>query len=364
MRRCARCGFPGRYTRFLEWHSDGTVIGSVTPRIPMMFMEVDEWDAISGELASTLGLPIDHVVIEAEKQIGKDLYEMFKRVYHINLKRVPNNRLLRPQWVAKLFLRALRRDISGIGNGSVRVEEYRTGKTLRVRFENPCLTPVVVGNCLGLYESLEIMPGSSAEYGLEGGDLVVRLSHSEETPEYEDRLYLEEVEPGEGPLRFDRCPVCGVPLKIARSLSWDLPRGVITNPLTGRREVMVAVQSVNAILRELERELGGEIVEILYNAQKRYSLGHLEGAEASGTEGFWEEYLTEMALRGLGYPAEFEAGGDSISVDMRNAYEQDLYAAKLAGGLEKLTGRGSNINWELREREHARYTISTGADRA
>lgn len=361
MRTCTRCGFPTRYSRFLAWNSDGTVTGSVRPTIPMMFMEVAEWDAVSGELSNTLGLPIDHIVIEAEKRIGKDLYEMFKGIYHLNLKRVPNSRLLRPQWMGKLFIRALRRDISGIGNGSVTVEEYRTGESLRVRFKNPCLVPVVVGNCLGLYESLETMPGSSAEYRLDGGDLVVQLSHAEETPGYEDRLYLEEVEPGVGPLRFDRCEHCGVPIKMGRSLSWDLPRGVITNPLTGRREVMVAVQSIGAILRELERELGNEIVEILYTAQKRFSLGHLEGVKASGADAFWQEFLTEMALRGLGYPTEFETAGDSISVDMRNAYDQELYAAKLAAGLEKLTGRGSNINWELRERDHSRYTISTGA---
>lgn len=325
----------------------------------MMFMEVAEWDAIFDELSNTLGLPVDHIVIEAERQIGKDLYEMFKGVYHINLRRVPNSRLLRPEWLAKLFIRALRRDISGIGNGSVTLEEYKTGKSLRVRFKNPCLVPVVVGNCLGLYESLETMPGSSAEYDLDGGDLVVCLSHAEKTPESEERLYLEEVEPGTGPLRFEKCGQCGVPLRMGRSLSWDLARGVITNPITGRREVMVAVQSVYAILRELERELGSEIVEILYNAQKRFSLERLDGTEVSDEDAFWEEFLLEIALRGQGYPTRFEAGEGSVSVEMLNAYDQDLFAAKLAAGLEKLTGRGSSIDWELREREHARYTIST-----
>ncbi len=361
MRTCARCGFPRHYSRFLEWHGDGTITGSVGPRIPLLFMETEEWEAITGELARTLGLPVDHIVIDAQKQIGKDLYEMFKDVYRFNIKSIPNSRLLRPQWAAKLFIRALRRDISGIGNGSVRVDEYRAGRKLTVRFENPCLDPVVVGNCLGLYEGLEKMPGSKAEYHLEGGDLVVELSHSANAADAERRLYLEEVEPSGGSLRFEKCEDCGVPRAMGSSLSWDIARGTITNPLTGRRYAMAAVQAVYAIMRELERELGVEIVEIMYNAQKRYSLNQLP--PVASPDGFWDGYLTEMALHGYGYPVKFDASKDSVSVEIHNSYDHDLYAAKVAAGFEKTTGGGSRIDWESREKHRAKYTISTGPSR-
>lgn len=359
MRRCRECGFPHRISRFLEWHSDGTLIGSVRPKIPLMFLEVAEVDYIFEELESAIGLPIEHIIIEAQKYIGKDLVDMVKGIYwNIDPKRFPMNRLFRPQWLGKALVAGMRRDLSGLGAGRVTVESYRVGRELVLRFENPCLVPLTVGNCLGIYESVEDMPGSRADYGIEGGALVIRMTHAEEKPESEERLYLEEVEAGAGPLKYDRCPRCGVPLRSARSTCWELDRGAIMNPLTGQREGMIAVQSVNAIMRELERELGGEVPGIIFDAQKRYQAGRLEKEGIEVPREFWESYLTGMALRGLGYPEHFEAGDDSVTIDARNAYNQDLYAAKIAAGLERVTGRASSVKWDTRDRHHGKYTVT------
>lgn len=359
MRQCRQCGFPRRLARFLEWHSDGTVIGSVRPRIPVMFLQVAEWETIFEDLANAIGVPVDHIVIEAQKNIGKDLYGMVRSVYfNINLRRIPNNPFFRPQWLTKFIVWGMRRDLSRLGAGRPRVIRYRAGKTMVLGFRDPCMVPMMVGNCLGIYESVEKMPGSQAEYGMENGDLIIRMSHATEKPESEERLYLEEVEAGTGPLSYDRCPRCGIPLPISGALEWDIGRGIIRNRINGEREGMISVQSVNAILRELEKELGTEVIQMLYQAQKRYSGKDLSDRTFEGSGDFWDRYLTNMALRGLGYPEEFERTGDSVSVDIKTAYNQDLYAAKLAAGLEKMTGRESRIEWESRESHHGRYTIT------
>ena len=83
MRKCRICGFPRRFTRFIEWNSDGTMIGRIRPRIPVMLLEVSEWDSIFYELSSTLGIPIDHILIDAQKNIGKGIYETV-RVTHLS----------------------------------------------------------------------------------------------------------------------------------------------------------------------------------------------------------------------------------------------------------------------------------------
>ena len=361
MRECKECGFPRRLSRFLEWHSDGTVIGSVRPRISVMFLQVDEWDTIFSDLADAIGMPVDHVVIEAQKNIGKDLYGMVRTIYrNINMKRIPNNRFFRPQWLAKLLVWVMRKDLARLGAGKPRVIRYRAGETLVLGFSNPCMTPMMVGNCLGIYESIEKMPGSRADYGLENSDLVIRMSHADERPESEGRLYLEEVEAGTGPLTYDRCSRCGVPLLISRAMEWDIDRGIVGNRINGQREGMISVQSVNAILREMEKELGTEVVQILYEAQKRYSGKDLRNRTFEDTGEFWDRYLANMALRGLGYPEQFERTGDSVLVDIKTAYNQDLYAARLAAGVEKMTGRESRIEWESRESHHGRYTITAG----
>ena len=360
MRLCRECGFPRRFSRFLEWHTDGTISSNVRPRIPLMFLEVDEWDTMYDELAMTIGGPIEHIVVEAQKHIGMDLYDMVKGIYwNINAKRVPNSRYLRPEWLGRLIIWGMRNDLAGLGAGRAQLESYRAGDHLTLRFLNPCLMPLIVGNCQGIYESVEQMPGSKAGFKMEGDDLLVYLMPAEEKPASEDRLYLEEAHGSSGSLRYDTCPVCGVPRKMSRALRWHIDRGEIVNPLTAKREDMMAVQSMNAILRELERELGADVIDIVFHAQKWYSLARLEetGAGKKEPEDFWPSYLEDMALRGLGHPHEFEPLSDEVSVAITNAYNQDLYAARIAAGLEALTERATSISWDRRERDDSSYVI-------
>lgn len=360
MRRCPQCGFPRRFAKFMEWHSDGTIVGSVKPRIPMMFLEVDEWDSLYDELALTIGAPIEHIVVEAQKYIGKDVYAMVRALYwNIDARKVPSYRWLRPQWLARLIVWGMGNDMAGLGAGRAGVESYRAGDHLTVRFTNPCVIPMTLGSTQGIYESVEKMDGSRVGYKFDGDDLVVHLTHAEGKPESEDRLYLEEVEAGTGPLDYERCTICKTPLEASRMFLWDLPKGQIDNPLTGKREDMIAVQSLNAMMRELERELGDDVVKIVYGGQKAYSRGRLaESARTSGPDEFWKDWLRSMALRGLGYPERFDASDSSVKVRITNAYDQDLYAARIAAGLEALTGRDSSIEWKKRERKDGSYTIS------
>ena len=66
-----------------------------------------------------------------------------------------------------------------------------------------------------------------------------------------------------------------------------------------------------------------------------------------------------MAVRGLGYPATFESNGDSVKVEIHNAYSQTLYAARIVAALEFSTGRYSEIAWTTRERSHGVYTVTS-----
>lgn len=359
MRRCRVCGFPKRLSRSIEWHSDGTVAGSIGIKLPFMFLGVDERESIFDELSETIGFPIEHIIVEAQRNVGKELYDMVRRLFgNIDMRRIPSSRFLRPQWFAKFFMWCVRNQVASTGIGQIRVDSYRTGDSLVLRCSDACLVPALVGNCIGIYESLEKMPGAKADYFFDNGDLIIRLAHSEAEPESEKRFYLEEVRAGEGRLAYERCPRCAVPLMLARNMVFDIGRGIIMNLDSGEREGMVAVQSLFAVVRELERELGDEVVTILYDAQKRHSVDHLRARENGEPEDFWEPYVTDLAVRGMGHPVRFDWTLESVSVEIDNAYEQSLYAAKVAAGLEAMTGRESRIDWETREHHHARYTVS------
>ena len=358
MRKCRDCDFPKKFAKFFDWRSDGTIVSTdrTRTRSQITFLEAGELEGLFKDLTETIGIDIDRIFIQAQKDIGKALYANLP-IRH--MKRVPNNRFVRPQFFARLLVSLIRADIAGLGDGIVSLDDYVAGVTLAVRFKNPVVYPLLVGSAAGIYESIEDMPSSQVTYGLEGGDLVIRLTHGTEAPADRERLYLDEVKEGSGPLRYDRCADCGVPLDAAKTFEWDIKRGIIRNRRTGRRDVVVAVQSVNALLRELENELGEDVPQLVYDHQKALSAKKLEGVDVGEPAAFLERRPREMALRGLGYPSVFEFDGASLSVEMKNAYNQELYAAKLAAALEKATGKPSTIEWSKREPGLSTYRIVT-----
>jgi hypothetical protein len=359
MRQCRDCDFPKKFADFFDWRSDGTIISTdrTKTRSQITFLEAGELDSLFADLSDTIGINADRFLIQAQKGIGKAIYANLP-IRHI--KRVPNNRVFRPQCLAVLLVKAIASDIAGLGDGRVSLDRYVAGETMVVRFANPVVIPLLTGSAAGIYESTEEMPGSDVDYGIEaGGDLVIRLTHGAGSPEEQERLYLEEIRPGDGPLRYERCLGCGVPVTAARTFAWDLEQGIIWNRRTGERDVVVAVQSVNAILRELETELGEDVARLVYDHQKAVSLKQLSAADVGEQARFLDAFLIDMALRGLGYPKEFTLTGKSVEVEIENAYNPVLYAAKLAAALEKVTGRTSDIAWEKREPYQSAFKITT-----
>lgn len=358
MKTCSECGFPVKFVRFFDWRSDGTIVG--TDRVRMQsqitFLESSEMESLFDDLAGVMGIPIDHILIEAEKNVGKAFYASTPLRY---LKYAPRNRYVRPAWVAKASVRVVRTDVAGLGSGIISADSYRGGTSMVIRFKNPCFIPRLVGTSLGIYESIEGIHGADYQYGLEDGDLVIWMRHPSKKKELlsETRLYLDEIKPFEGLLSYDRCPTCQTPLIASGALNFDIERGIISNKITGKREFVGNVQSVNAMLRELEVELGEEVQGIIYDLQKKIARERVKREHAARQIEFWEGCLTEFALRGLGFPVRFENRGDSVLVETRNAYNQTLYAARIATAFEVNTGLDSEIEWETREPDHGIYMI-------
>jgi hypothetical protein len=359
MRKCRDCDFPRKFARFFDWRSDGTIISTdrTKTRSQITLLEAGEIESLFADLSGTIGINVDRFLIQAQKNIGKAIYANLP-IRH--MKRVPASRFFRPQWLARLLVKVIAGDIAGLGDGRVSLERYVAGEAMVLRFADPVVPPLLVGSAAGIYESIEEMPIALVDYRIESsGDLVIDLSHGTDSPGGQERLYLEDIRPGEGPVSYDRCLDCGVPRMAARTFSWDIDRGIIRNRRTGGRDVVVAVQSVNAILRELEAELGEEIPRLVYEHQRAVTLKRLEGAEAGEAAEFLDGFLADMALRGLGYPTAFTFTGSDLMVEISNAYNQVLYAAKLAAALEKVTGTPSLIEWKRREQYAGEFTIST-----
>jgi len=361
LRRCRECGFPLRFARYFDWRSDGTILG--TDRVRMQsritFQERGEMEGLFDDLSLMLGISIEHILIESEKNIGKAFYASTPLRY---LKYAPKNPRLRPSWVARTAVRCVRSDVAGLGSGIIRAESYDAAESMVLRISNPVFIARTVGNSVGIYESIERIHGMDYEYRMDDGDLLLTMRHptggAAAEPLSETRLHLDEIVPGEGPVTFKRCGSCRTPSEASRALEWDLGRGTITNRLTGKREVVGAVQSVNAMMRELEAELGEDVLKLLYQCQKELTRQQLERDSFDRGDGFWDRFLMSCAIRGLGYPMGTDIESDAITVEIANAYECTLYAARIASAMEYYTGRISSIAWEMRRSDLCVFTVS------
>lgn len=358
LRKCRSCGFPRKFARYFTWHSDGTIVNTENAGVEyrITFLEAGELEGVFDTVSSAIGVPLDPIIIEAEKNVGKEFFEATPlRV----LKHAPRNPHLRRPFIAKSMVRLVRVHVAGLGGGIIRADSYRGGCDMVLRIRNPVFAARTVGDSLGIYESIERIKSADYSWHIdESGELEIRMAHPEvpEEPLSETRLFLERLVPGDGKLRFESCEVCGVPLAAADLFAWVIDEGLVLNRKTGRRELLGATQSVDAIVRELERELGAQVLDMLYDAQREYSRLRLKELEA-GEVPLWEEYLFELGLRGLGHPEHFKTDGRSVFADIRNAYCEELYAGKLAALFEVSTGQPSYIEWENRYRRDARFTI-------
>ncbi|MBU1669472.1 MAG: hypothetical protein KKF41_14465 [Actinobacteria bacterium] len=358
MRSCTECGLPRKFSRTFDWRSDGTIVGrnlKVESRI--IFLESSELQGLFDDLSAILGVPIDPILIEAEKNIGNAIY--WNTPLRL-LRFVPYWNWMRPAWLAKTSVRLMRGDVAGLGGGAISADAYKAGDSMVLRYANPCFVPRTVGTSLGIYESIEGIRGADYQYAYEGGDLVITMSHPRRTSEplAETRLRLDPVCFGEGPLLYERCGRCGAPLEVCRAMEYDLEGGMITNRLTGKRELVGGVQSIAACIRELEVELGEDVLNLLFACQKEITRWQLERDYGPPGEGFRDRCLLEFALRGLGYPTTLEQDGDSVTIEIFNAYDQTLYAARLAAVVECETGGVADVEWSARHKQRAAYTIT------
>lgn len=359
MRTCRQCGFPRKFDRLFDWRGDGTIISTdrLRSRTQIAFLEAGEFEEIVDNLSQTIGLNVDPFLVKAYKNIGKTIFSntTLRQIRHF-----PNNRRFRPQWLTRAFVRSVAFDVAGLGDGRISLDCFIAGECAVVRYKNPCLNALLAGSSAAIYEATEDIDNAAVEHELEDGDLVVRLGHGGEAPgepDVEGRFYLEATRPVKGPVRYERCPACWAPVLASLMFDWDIKQGIIRNRLTGEREVIIAVQAINALLRELETELGEGIPRIIYRHQKSITRDSLKEKKIEDPERFWNDYLTDLALRGLGFPLTFEKDEDSVFVEIVNAYNQTLYAARIAAALEVVTGSSSEIEWIERCGEIGVYRI-------
>jgi hypothetical protein len=329
---------------FRTWNDDGTVTGRFASGSRVCHIECDEISAVIAGVSERIGYPIDRIVIEGQRKAAR---------------RIADDVLSAGKGIAGLFGRSwagapvalkVTLDVGRtVGHALPEILEYKRGELLRLKLTNPYCVPLVVGDAWGAFEALHNIT-VEAEWAVEDDAVTIELRKVREGMVWEEpmRLQLEQMKTLPGDAKFERCPRCGIPREVTDTIEWDIENGIVRNKLTGRREVTIIVESINAVLRELENELGEEIPAMVQEVVARYTARSIGGDEALELEA--KGYLAALGpirARGMGNPVTAEMSEGTLTTWIDNPFSAPLLAGTVAGIYEAVEEVRSATTWEV-----------------
>ncbi len=357
---CSDCGIPLMIGKELSWEDNGVITLRRSPLNRMVFYESRVIDNLFQGIERLIGLPIEHIVIESRR---RDVRKYIERSF-------PGWVIGSLRWAGKyaddpgLLGRAIRRPAMQVGKAlTLRVMEmgrlYGYGRAeLGEGWErddpfpwreslvrHPYSVPFWSADALGSAEAIEGVEQWVKYESLGEETYRVTTYPSEHPVELKERLRRRKKYPFKpGNIAFQRCPSCGLPLELSR-YRWYPEEGIIIDTENDWRMSIFGPQALEAVLDDLESELGEDIPRVVVEAQKGYiksRTGQMNWRRSGTT------FNKLTALRGMGNITGFEADEKHLSVRIQNAclplimvgMAQALY--EIALGLED-----STYEWEL-----------------
>ncbi len=355
IKKCKVCGFPRWLARELRWTGNGTITGKRRPDFRTLLIEADYLTEIFGAIERTLGVSIQHIVFEAQRNVAKDVIDGNVERARWAIRHVPGMRRLAigylnrmASWTGQAYSKTISHSRSGAGAAIVR---------------NPFNRDLMSAIVIGALESLGEMP---YEYHWEthGADDVIVAEPTGEHPEISQRLAytLPPLMPGNR--RYPPCPGCGVPAEL-KDLEWRENEGLIIDTRHSVRMVVMEVYTTTVVLRELARELGDDIYPVIVDAQREFSLDHIRREYLSDKEpgdgfdkaAFYQDVLDDIALRGQGNPAKYVLDDGRLTVSVENPFEEHILAGHLSALYELAEGKKPRADWEPVGPSAVTYTL-------
>ncbi|MBU1669649.1 MAG: hypothetical protein KKF41_02740 [Actinobacteria bacterium] len=362
--RCRDCGFPRLVSFAVKWNDNGTISQRMRKDFRVVILNHGFIDSLFSGIEAKLGLSIEHIAFEAQRNASKSVFESV--VAH-----VPGMDLWRKfSTFKRLGVEQFNKVACITGQCNSTTLEYVPGVYGIARLKNPFHTGMMAANVVGAFEFLEGFP---FEYTLEEEErdtYIIRIRRSER-PEFAERMELDFAPLLPGHHTFERCPRCRVPLAIASQLKWMENDGIILDTRTATRVMMLDGYMVSAVFRELARELGDEIYEMMVDAQREWTVDHvgqlglmesIGPLDSRALEKAYRDYLEGLALFGQGNPVEFSMSDRTIKVTVENPYEAHVLAGTLQGLYEALEKAPGRVTWDEPAPQVARYTVEPAGE--
>lgn len=336
--KCAECGVPKRVGAKHRWKDNGVIVAKGSD-MRGVWMEGDLLSAVLGGIEERLGIPIDHIIIDAKRRGAK--------IYVDNVLAGPLGKALRLKRLRKLAYDYMIKQAEAIGLAQPRILSYKPGQHLVLEALNVYNNAIFTGDVCGAFESIE-GTRAKAEYEEGSEKTTIRIETWHDAPD-EERLWIDYGDPLPAQAGFSRCSSCGTP-KGASRWQWNLEQGRVIDGSSGAWLIFIDIGGINAVFRELERELGEEIPQVMMDSARRFYAGLREkGAkEAHGD-------LSFLALRGFGVPVPHAPTREDLAngIKVLNPFNMPIVAGAVAGimadGEEKVGWTGTpEAHLELR----------------
>ena len=359
LKRCRECGFP-RYVNYLiGWKGNGTITQNLQNDFRAVIQHYSFIHGLLPRIGSQLGLSIDHIAFEAQRNASNAVFQAFydNRPWM----RFPT----RFGFFKRLIVEQFNKMAVGTGMCYSKTLEYVPGKYGVARIKNPFDINLMAANVVGAFEVLDGMP---FKHSLEqdGDDsYVIRVEATGEKPEISERMALEYPKMLPGSRKHERCSRCHAPRTLG-NLKWMENDGIILDKLSGDRVVVLDGYMISTLFREMAKELGDEVNDILVDAQRDWVIYHAEQlglvkgeVPLSGEERekAYRDYMDIIVLYGQGNPIALEIGDSQIKVEIENPYEPMILAGSLQGLFEAIEKIAGGVTWERVREGAATYTV-------
>ncbi len=337
---CRECGVPLKVSRGQVWHDNGVITEKRRPDMRMILYESEHLDYLFHVIEEIIGVPLEHIVVESKR---RDVKEYTEGMIPKPLRRVVRYVGFKP--IAGMLSRL------GIayGFGDIKLVESRRRFTeddyLVMTVRNPHSLLFFLGENLGAWEAIDGRD-SVIEYQ-EIGERTYRCTVriGEHPVELQERLERKRYPLKPGDIHFERCPRCRIPQDIS-AYRWNLEDGVIIDPQRNMRISLFSPAGFEAVLDDLEAELGEAIPEAVIEAQRRNVREHLQEAVYMRKE--YLDFKRMLALNGLGNLSRFEPSEKGLEVTIENSCIHLLMVGMVQGIFEMARGvEKSSYEWEL-----------------
>lgn len=325
---CGTCGVPRLVSFMHKWRDDG-ILESKLGRARGVFIEREVFAGTLDRIQDELGISLDSIMIEAKSHDAK-LY--VDDVLSGVLGKLTRFKPFRKYGYVFMTLQA-----AYIGLANAQVLSYKLGRHLAGRAENVYHPVLFAGDVAGAFESIERSRCRPSLGKIDG--FFYLHADAIEAPRRPGRLAPERVPEIAAKAGYRRCPSCSVPVEVG-DFRWKPKEGKIIDSRTGEWVIYIDVEGLNAILRELEKELGEDIPRLVYRFTRDYYSRLIAGERPS----FMTD-LSFMKFRGFGVPENVLPGTLELEtgVNVLNGFNGPM----IAGMVSAVCGADSeDLAWE------------------